>query len=96
MTVATRVDVVKRRGQRSSEEFSPDKLHASIMAACLSVRTPIGEAESIASRVCLDVMNWCVERGEVTSDDLRRIASKLLDIFHPDAAYLYRHHQLIV
>lgn len=92
----TRVDVIKRSGRRASEEFSPDKLHASIMAACLSVRSPIGEAESIASRVCLDVMNWCVERGEVTSEDLRRIAAKLLDVFHPDAAYLYRHHQLIV
>lgn len=90
------INIVKRKGKRDSEEFNPDKLHKSIVAACLSVRTPIGEAESIARRVSFGVIGWCAQRGEVTSDDLRRVAALTLEKFHQEAAYLYRHHELIV
>lgn len=88
--------IVKRHGERASEEFDADKLHRSIIAACLSVRTPIGEAEMIARDVCLSVIHWCSEKGEVTSDDLRRMSARTLQLFHPEAAYLYQHHQLIL
>lgn len=91
-----RIDVIKAHGRRPSEEFSTDKLHKSIVAACLSNRTPIGEAEQIGRSVCLSVISWCAERGEVTTDDLRRIAAFALTQLHPDASYLYRNHQQIV
>lgn len=91
-----RIDIVKAKGRRPSEEFSVDKLHKSIVAACLSGQAPIGEAENIARSVCLGVITWCAEKGEVTSSDLRRIASAVLNEFHPDAAYLYSTHQQIV
>ena len=41
------IDVIKQ-GKRPPEEFSPDKLHNSIIATCLSVRTPEGQAQDIA------------------------------------------------
>lgn len=88
--------IVKRGGARPSEEFDADKLHTSVVAACLSVRTPVGEAEMIARDVCLSVIQWCAQKGEVTSEDLRRMAARTLHLFHPDAAYLYQHHQLIL
>lgn len=91
-----RIDIVKAGGKRPSEEFSADKLHKSIVAACLTDLTPIGEAEEIARTVCLHVIAWCAEKGEVTSADLRRIAASTLERFHPEAAYLYRNHQQIV
>lgn len=91
-----RIDIVKAGGKRPSEEFSADKLHRSIVSACLSDQTPIGEAEEIARTVCLHVIAWCAEKGEVTSADLRRIAAQTLDNFHPEAAYLYRNQQQIV
>lgn len=89
-------DVIKRSGQRPTEQFAEDKLRHSIQAACLSVRTPIGEAETIANAVSRQLTAWLAERPEVTSEDLRRKANETLEIYHPDAAYLYKHHRLVI
>jgi transcriptional regulator NrdR family protein len=90
------IDIIKRNGERPSEEFSQTKLHTSILAACLSVRSPEGEAESIASSVCNAVTTWCKTKPEVTSADLRRKATETLETYHPEAAYLYKHHRLVM
>jgi transcriptional regulator NrdR family protein len=90
------VDVIKRGGRRPSERYSRDKLHASIVAACLSVNTPTGLAEEIANAVCESVAEWLTVRPEVTSDDLRRVAARHLTAHHPDAAYLYEQHRIII
>lgn len=90
------IDIVKREGRRPSESFNRDKLHASVRAACLSVRTPDGEAELIAEKVCDTLVIWLQTKPEVTSNDLRRKAAQTLDTFHPEAAYLYKHHRLVM
>ena len=90
------IDVVKRGGKRSTEQFEPTKLHASVLAACLSVRSPHGTAQSAADSVCTVVIKWCQTRPEVTSDDVRRVAADHLDRIHPEAAYLYKHHRLVL
>lgn len=90
------IDVVKRGGKRPSETFTRGKLHASVYAACLSVRTPGGEAAMTAERVCDAVMLWCATKPEITSNDVRRVASGHLTKFHPEAAYLYTHHRLVL
>lgn len=90
------IDVVKHRGKRATERFSRDKLHASVLAACLSVRSPQGMADSAADSVCMVVIKWCNDRPEVTSDDLRRVAADHLHRIHPEAAYLYKHHRLVL
>lgn len=90
------VNVIKRRGERASERFNPDKLHASVRAACLSVRAPEGEAEKTAQNVCQEIVAWLATKPEVTSNDLRRKAADTLAIFHPEAAYLYKHHQMMI
>ena len=96
MTNPKLIDVVKRGGKRSSERFDRSKLHASVLAACLSVRSPHGMAESAADSVCTVVMDWCKTRPEITSDDLRRVAADHLHRIHPEAAYLYKHHRLVL
>lgn len=88
------IDIVKSDGSRPSESFSRDKLHASIVAACLSVRTPVGQAEAIASAVTDAVVSWLESKPEVTSHDLRRIAASHLHTHHPDAAYIYQQHRI--
>jgi transcriptional regulator NrdR family protein len=88
------IDIIKRDGRRPSEEFSKEKLHDSIVAACLSVRTPVGQAEAIAHAVSESVIGWLQNKPEVTSHDLRRIAAKHLQTHHPDAAYIYQQHRL--
>jgi transcriptional regulator NrdR family protein len=90
------IDIVKRGGARATERFERNKLHASVLAACLSVRSPHGMAESAASSVCDMVITWCESRPEITSDDVRRIASRHLELIHPEAAYLYKHHRLVL
>jgi transcriptional regulator NrdR family protein len=89
------IDVIKR-GNRSSEPFDRKKLHQSIVSTCLSVRTPRGQAETTAHSVCDEVMNWIQNKDEVTSHDIRTITAKKLKRFHPEAAYLYEQHNIII
>jgi transcriptional regulator NrdR family protein len=91
-----KTEVIKRAGKRQTESFRKEKLHASIIAACLSVRSPEGEAETIAHEVCQKVIQWLEKKPEVTSEDLRRKASDALSVLHPEAAYLYKHHQIVL
>jgi transcriptional regulator NrdR family protein len=90
------IDIVKRGGKRTTERFERNKLHASVLAACLSVQSPQGVAHSAADSVCEAVLRWCHTRPEITSDDVRRIAAGQLDVLHPEAAYLYKHHRLVL
>ena len=90
------ITVIKRGGRRPSETFNSDKLHASVLAACLSVRSPEGEADLTARTVCDAVRRWCDTKPEVTSSDLRRKAVDSLSVLHPEAAYLYKQHRLVI
>lgn len=88
----TKSYVVKSHGRRELQEFSRDKLHHSIVAACLSVRASIGQAEFTAKIVTDAVLAWLEDKPEVTSQDIRRIAGSKLQTYNPDAAYLYKNH----
>ena len=85
--------VVKNGHHRHAEVFDREKLHKSLVAACLSSGAPAGHADSMATRVTDEVEKWLESRPEVTTNDLRRIASKALRTYHPDASYLYEHHR---
>lgn len=85
--------VVKNRANAHPELFSREKLHKSIVAASLSAGAPTGHAESIAKKVTDEVLTWLEKRPEVTANDIRRAATKHLKTHHPDASYLYEHHQ---
>lgn len=85
--------VVKNSHHRHPEAFNQQKLHQSIVAACLASGSPAGHAESLARRVTGDVVEWIESRPEVTSNDIRRVASKSLRTYHPDASFLYEHHR---
>ena len=85
--------VVKNTHNRHPEPFEPQKLHKSIVAACLSSGAPSGHAESMARRVVDNVEQWLASRPEVTSNDIRRVAAQNLRTFHPDASFLYEHHR---
>jgi transcriptional regulator NrdR family protein len=88
------IDIIKRDGRRPTESFDHKKLHASIVAACLTAGTPQGQADTIANKVILDVIAWLQDHQEVTSSDLRRITAKHLRTHHPDAGYLYEQHRI--
>lgn len=84
------IDVVKSQGSRPSEKFDPQKLRKSIIACCLSLKTPEGQAEEIAEIVCQHVGKWSTNKQEVTSADIRRVGAEILQKHHPEAAYIYR------
>lgn len=88
--------IIKRGGKRASEPFKRAKLYASIIAACRSVRSPEGQAEATANSVCDAVCAWLASKPEVTGDDLRRKAAETLHEYHPEAAYLYKQHRLVI
>lgn len=81
--------IVKSGGLHQSELFDPLKLHGSLMAACLSVRSLEGEAHMIAQRIVEKVIDWLENKTEVTSDDVRRVAAGNLQTYQPEAAYIY-------
>ncbi len=87
--------IVKRRPGHS-EDYDERKLYASIYASCLAVRTPVGSSEITADKVCQDIQKWLAEKPEITSADIRRKASEHLAVYHPDAAYMYKHHRLML
>lgn len=88
--------IIKRKGQRPTESFNRDKLHQSIVAATLSARAPEGQADNIAHAVTNYVLEWLESRPEVTSHDIRLVATRHLRAHHPDAAYLYEQHRNIL
>lgn len=88
--------VLKRSGQRASEPFDVDKLRDSIRSACLSVRLTDGVADDTAQRTTAIVEQWLEGRPEVTSDDIRRVATDALTRVSPEASYLYQHHKSII
>lgn len=83
-------NVIKRAGH--SEPFTEAKLHASLRSAALSVRALEGEAELMATRVVRAVGDWIQGKAEVTSLDVRAVATGVLGELHPDAAYAYDTH----
>ena len=89
-----RTHIVKR-SPNYTEPYDERKLYASVYAACLSVRTPAGEAELTAARICQDIAPWVQGKPEITSFDIRRKTSEHLQIYNPDAAYMYERHRLI-
>jgi len=62
---------IVKRALHYTEPYDERKLYASVYAACLSVRTPAGEAELTADRVCRTVEPWLEDKSEVTSGDIR-------------------------
>ncbi len=85
--------IVKRNNR--SEIFDERKLYASIYAACLGVREPVGAAELIAERVCADIQGWLKPKSEVSSEDIRTHAAKYLQELNEHAAYFYAHHRIM-
>lgn len=82
--------VIKRAG--SSEPYAEHKLRDSLERAALSVRALEGEAELIAGRVSAHVTHWAADKAEVTSRDVRGVATQLLAELHAEAAYAYDSH----
>lgn len=90
------VKIKNLKDNNKIEAFDYERLKQSVIRACLSVRRPEGQAEATAKLVCNQVVDWLKQHPEITSLDLRRITTKHLQIFDPEAAYLYSQEHLII
>ncbi len=85
--------IVKRGGH--VESYDERKLYASVYAAALATNQPVGVAELIAKEVVALTSEWLETKHEVTSNDIRRIASERLKSINSDVAYHYQHHRMV-
>jgi transcriptional regulator NrdR family protein len=86
--------IVKRKGH--TETFDNKKLYASIYASCLASHEKIEIAEKTAEKVVNKFVEWLEEKNTIiTSNDIRRKASEILEGINPDAAYSYIKHRII-
>lgn len=76
--------------------FDAERLHASVTAACYSVRLAEGVAHDAATHICRAVEDWLHTKSEVTSSDIRRKTSEILAIICPEAGYFYQHQHTIL
>ena len=88
--------IIKSGGKRHTEHYDRSKLQKSIITACLSARTPKGQAEKTAHEVCNKVEIWLANHPEVTSNDIRRITAEQLKKYEPEAAYLYEQQKITI
>lgn len=95
MSKQANIRVVKRGGDKI-EDFDSAKLASSVAAACRSVGLPDGVATDTAEQVLKSVASWLGNKSEVTSSDLRRVATRTLTTVSPEAGYLYKHHHTIL
>jgi transcriptional regulator NrdR family protein len=87
------INVIKRRGH--SEAFNETKLTASLYATCLSAHIKPDRAKTIANKVTSEVAKWLANKTEITTNDIRREAGKLLSEQEPHAGYWYLNHRII-
>ncbi len=90
------IDIIKSGGKKQSEIFDKNKLHSSIVAACLGVRSPEGEAVKIADIICETIVRQLQDKSEVTSRDIRVLVMRHLTNYHPEAAYLYEQYKITI
>ncbi len=84
------IHLVKRAGH--FELFDERKLYASIYAACRANHYGEKQAELVTEAVTKEIVIWIDEKERVTSDQIFRLAGKLLEDYDKKVAFLYLHH----
>ena len=90
------VMVISSNNPERVERYDRARLRASVITACLSVRTPESQAENTADAVCDDTERWLQNKSEVTTKDIVTVSAKLLKKYHTEAAYLYEQRHIII
>ena len=79
--------VVKSDGK--IQEFSPDKLEKSLIITFNMLKTPEGQSERYIKKALSEFENWQEDKPEITSADIRRKISEILQNIDPSAAYIF-------
>ena len=90
------ITVISSSNPKKIGSYDRARLRASVITACLSVRTPEGQAEKTADAVCDSFENWLKNKPEVTTKDIVTVSAKLLEKYHTEAAYIYEQRHIII
>lgn len=90
------VTVISSSNPKKINEYNRARLRASVITACLSIRTPEDQAEKTAEAVCNNFENWLKNKNEVTTRDIVTVSAKLLEKYHTEAAYIYEQRHIII
>ena len=94
--MSSKVTVISSSNPKKIGEYNRARLRASVITACLSVRTPEGQAENTADTVCDNFEVWLKNKPEVTTKDIVTVSAKLLEKYHTEAAYIYEQRHIII
>ena len=97
-----KAQAVRRRDEKSSRasrkkvRFSRKVLISEIMFEARVLNRHLGSAGIIAEKVADEVEKWASEREIVTEDDITKVASKKLQKYDKDLAYIFENRDKIV
>jgi len=83
--------IVKREGHE--EKFDKKKVYASCYSACLSTKMEKEEAEKICEKVSKQVKSSIIAKACVTSDQIFKKTTSILNKYDKDAAFMYKTHR---
>lgn len=90
------VNVISIENSKQIEKYDRARLRASVTTACLSVKTPEGQAIKTAETVCDEFEKWLEGKQEITDKDIVNKTAKILEKYHTDAAYIYEQKHIII
>jgi transcriptional regulator NrdR family protein len=82
--------IVKRKNKK--QKFDERKVYASAYAAAMNAHLSEKESEKIADDVCKKIDSWLKGKHTITSEELSKKITKLLEKHNMDAAFLYETH----
>lgn len=86
--------IVKSGGK--IENFELRKLVDSLIGTFEIVKTPEGLSNDFIRKTVAEFHAWAKGKSEITSDDVRRKISEILEKIHPEAAHIYKNFKNII
>ena len=84
-----------RTGNRKVR-FSKKRLREDILGEAKVLGRHMGAAEIVADKVVKEVAKWAEDKTVITEDDITRVASKKLEKYDTDLAYIYKNRGKII
>ena len=101
-TVIKRAKAEKQAAEKQARKsgkktkFSRKKLTAEIMFEAKVLGRHMGATAIIAEKVADEVEDWAKKRAFITEEDITRVASKKLEKYDKDLAYIYKNRDTII
>ena len=86
----------QERMSKKKVQFSKRRLISEIMFEAKVLNRHMGAAEVIAEKVADEVEIWAAKRTFITEGDIVRVASKKLEKYDKDLAYIYKNRGTII